>query len=138
IFFDAGGTLFRPYPSVGEGYARTAKKHGVEGTPEDIEQRFHDAWLARNGLASVAAATDERIERDWWHQLVMDVFAPTSRFDNFEAFFDELYDVFATAACWRLFDDALPILEALKARRYRLGMISNWDHRLFSILEGLG
>ena len=30
IFFDAGGTLFRPYPSVGAVYAKVAAKHGVQ------------------------------------------------------------------------------------------------------------
>ena len=30
IFFDAGGTLFRPYPSVGAVYAQTAAKHGAQ------------------------------------------------------------------------------------------------------------
>jgi len=41
---------------------------------------------------------------------------PVSRFDDFEAFFTELHEVFATPECWRLFDDAVPILDALKVR----------------------
>ncbi len=46
--------------------------------------------------------------------------------------------MFARAECWRLFDDAVPVLTELKKRKYRLGIISNWDHRLFSIVKQLG
>lgn len=59
-------------------------------------------------------------------------------FRDFDAFFQELYDLFARAECWRLFDDTVPVLEELKAKGFRLGIISNWDHRLYSIVEQLG
>jgi putative hydrolase of the HAD superfamily len=137
IFFDAGGTLFRPWPSVGDVYARTALKHGVRADPAMVEKAFHEKWHLRNGLSSLGQ-TSEKKERDWWHAFVRDVFHNVDAFDNFDAFFADLYDLFAQAECWRLFDDALPALAALKARGHRLGIISNWDHRLFSIVEQLG
>jgi putative hydrolase of the HAD superfamily len=138
VFFDAGGTLFRPYPSVGEVYARTAARHGVTVEASAVEKAFHDQWHQRNGLTSLAAETSERIERDWWYALVRDVFGNLAEFRDFDAFFKELYDLFARAECWRLFDDSVPILETLKKSGYRLAIISNWDHRLFSIVEQLG
>ncbi len=138
IFFDAGGTLFRPYPSVGEIYARVALQHGVRVDPAQVEKTFHAQWHKRDGTASLSALTSEKIEREWWYALVRDVFGNLGEFDHFDAFFHELYDLFARAECWRLFEDTLPVLEELKRRRYRLGIISNWDHRLFSIVEQLG
>ena len=59
-------------------------------------------------------------------------------FHDFEAFFQELYDLFARAECWRLFDDTIPVLDRLKDKGIRLAIISNWDHRLFSIVKQLG
>ncbi len=138
IFFDAGGTLFRPYPSVGDIYARAAARHGVRVDAEHVEKTFHDKWHERNGMTSLAGLTSEKIERQWWHALVRDVFGNLGAFDNFDAFFQELYDLFARAECWRLFDDTVPVLQDLKANGFRLGIISNWDHRLFSIVEQLG
>jgi putative hydrolase of the HAD superfamily len=137
IFFDAGGTLFRPYPSVGEVYAQVARRHGAILDAGEIERRFQDAWHARNGLASLGAS-DDKIEREWWHRLVTEVFSGLVTFDDFEAFFAELYDVFARPGCWRLYEETVPVLDQLRRKNYRLGMISNWDHRLFSIVEGLG
>src|SRR5258708_2395066 len=138
VFFDAGGTLFRPYPSVGDIYARVAWGHGVDVEPADIESRFHDAWHARNGLVSLTSLTNEKIEREWWRELVKEVFLNIGTFKDFPAFFDELYDRFAQAECWRLFDDTRPLLDHLKNAGYRMGIISNWDHRLFSIVKELG
>ncbi len=38
-------------------------------------------------------------------------------------------------AAWRLFDDVLPTLAALKSRGLKLGLISNWDERLRPLLD---
>ncbi len=140
IFLDAGGTLFRPYPSVGAVYAATARKHGHRFCEaEDLEKRFHSAWHHTNGLASLRGKSTAKIERDWWHQLVKQVFAGEEKhFDDFEAFFEELFDVFARPEVWRLFDDTVPVLESLRQKGFRLAMVSNWDHRLESIVKGLG
>jgi putative hydrolase of the HAD superfamily len=138
VFFDAGGTLFRPYPSVGEVYAKVAARHGVRVNAELVEKTFHKKWHERNGLASLAGLTSEKIERDWWYALVRDVFGNLGEFEDFDGFFHELYDLFARAECWRLFDDTVPALDELKGKGLRLGIISNWDHRLFSIVEDLG
>src|SRR5882724_11425530 len=94
VFFDAGGTLFRPYPSVGDVYARTAARHGVRVNADHVEKTFHDKWHERNGMTSLAGLTSEKIERQWWYALVRDVFGNLGAFDNFDAFFQELYDLF--------------------------------------------
>src|SRR5882672_2616355 len=100
VFFDAGGTLFRPYPSVGAVYARTAARHGVEVNADDVEKAFHQKWHERNGMTSITGLSSEKVERDWWYKLVHDVFGNLGAFDNFDVFFQELYDLFARAECW--------------------------------------
>ena len=57
---------------------------------------------------------------------------------EFDASFEELYDRFACAEAWRLFPDAVPLLEELKKRGKIVGIVSNWDSRLFGICESLG
>jgi len=161
VFFDAGGTLFRPYPSVGAVYARVAAAHGVQVDADHVEKAFHEKWHERNGMTSLAGLASEKIEREWWYQMVRDVFSgnssssaasgrgcmdspPTAAgndgtpFHDFDGFFQELYDLFARAECWRLFEDTIPVLDLLKGKGLRLAVISNWDHRLFSIVDQLG
>ena len=52
-------------------------------------------------------------------------------------FFDELYERFARADTWRVFDDVKPTLKALRKRGIRLAVLSNWDERLRPLLEEL-
>lgn len=138
FFFDAGGTLFQPYPSVGEIYAEAASGYGLEADPQQLELIFHTAWERRDGLASLESPTGQKEEKDWWRSLVREVFSRFGKIENFDAFFEELYERFAGPEVWRLFPDTLPLLEELKKRGKILGIVSNWDSRLFGLCEGLG
>ncbi len=53
----------------------------------------------------------------------------------FDPWFEELYADFGSARAWAPFEDAVPALEALRARGLRLAVVSNWDSRLRNILE---
>lgn len=138
IFFDAGGTLFRPYPSVGEIYERVASKYGCKARAGELEKKFHDAWLKRDGLKALASHLSEKIERDWWRELVHEVFDEYALGGRFETFFEELYDVFARPSSWELFPDTLDVLKHLRKGKQKIGIVSNWDSRLFHLCEGLG
>lgn len=137
VFFDAGGTLFRPYPSVGHVYARTARKHGVAVTPAWVEGRFQDAWRRVNGLAGLKAK-NERTEKHWWGALVRRVFGGKFSPGRFHVYFEELYDLFAQPVTWRLFPETLPVLKNLKSQGFQTGVVSNWDSRLFKLCDDLG
>ena len=54
-----------------------------------------------------------------------------------KTFFPKLYERFAQARAWRVFDDVAPTLAALRERGLKLGVISNWDDRLRPLLESL-
>lgn len=138
VFFDAGGTLFRPFPSVGEIYSEVAKRHGLAVESSALEEIFHKEWVRRDGLAGLTNHSGGKVERKWWRDLVWEVFSSFGPIDDFEAFFEELYDRFARPESWRLFPDTLPVLQALKKRGKILGIVSNWDSRLFGLCEGLG
>ena len=137
VFFDAGGTLLHPYPSVGEIYATYAAKHGRQVQSDEVEARFRSAWLKRDGLTHLASHSSGKVERQWWYELVRDVFDSLTTFENFDSFFDELYDVFARAQHWKLYPGVMNLLRHLKAGRKKIGIISNWDSRLLGICEGL-
>lgn len=138
VFFDAGGTLLHPYPSVGEIYANVAQHYGCNVAALKLEMLFKQAWLRRDGLTTLHAHTNEKIERDWWRHLVFEVFTEAGGVERFEEFFTELYDVFARPEAWRLYPGTLEVLAELKSRGVRMGVISNWDSRLFAIFDGTG
>jgi len=57
--------------------------------------------------------------------------------ENFDTFFDELYDAFLSGKTWKIFDDVKETLETLKKKGLYLAIISNWDSRLIEICKGM-
>jgi putative hydrolase of the HAD superfamily len=138
VFFDAGGTLFHPYPSVGEIYAEVAGRYGCQVRPAEVEKNFREIWLAKDAMTSSKTHSNEKIEKEWWSQLVREVFSRLGEIPDFEGFFEELYHVFADPGVWRLYPGTVEVLNRLKEQRCRLGIVSNWDSRLFGLVSGLG
>lgn len=139
VFFDAAGTLLRVNGSVGETYARLAREHGKIVSVRDLEDGFRRCFAIAPPMAFPGAEADQipRLEKAWWHDVVRQVFAPLGPFPGFEAYFHTLYDFFAEPQAWQLYPEARQTLAALHARGYRLGVISNFDARLFGVLDGL-
>ncbi|HLN85001.1 MAG TPA: HAD-IA family hydrolase [Candidatus Limnocylindrales bacterium] len=140
VYFDAAGTLIKPARRVGESYAAIAEKYGKTVTPSDLFTRFRVCFDGAPRLAFPNAGDDQidRLERDWWRNLVANIFEPFGRFDNFDDYFAELFAYFAEPDAWALFPEVLDTLEALKQRGITLAVISNFDSRLVRILDGLG
>lgn len=129
ITFDVGGTLIQPWPSVGHVYAEVAARHGIHVSPELLNKNFAAAWKAKSDFSHT---------RSDWADLVEKTFVGLNEKAQTKIFFEELYDHFASATAWRVFDDVLPTLEMLRKTALRLSIISNWDERLRILLPKLG
>jgi len=138
VFFDAGGTLLHPYPSVGKIYGEVASRYGCHVEEGRIEKVFRKIWVSRDGLALLESHSNEKVEREWWKGVVREVFSHFGGVRDFEVFFGELYEVFGRPESWRLYPEVPEVLGVLKGRGKRLGIISNWDSRLFQLCTGLG
>ena len=57
--------------------------------------------------------------------------------DDFEKFFDEVYDRFRDSEGWVLFPKPCEVLTELKNRRVKLGVISNFDNRVYTVMDSL-
>jgi putative hydrolase of the HAD superfamily len=55
-----------------------------------------------------------------------------------DACFDDLWDHFARPDAWRLDEDALETLGALRGLGLRLAVVSNFDRRLVALIAALG
>jgi len=143
IFFDAAETLFHVKGSVAEIYLTHAVQHGFRQTPDSqalITQAFQRAF--RDAPPPVFSTTDpgrlKQCERLWWFDIVHNVFYRVGMFERFDDFFDRIFEVFEDAGSWSLFPEALSTLTSLKASGVELGIISNFDSRLFPVMRGLG
>jgi putative hydrolase of the HAD superfamily len=129
VTFDVGGTLIKPWPSVGEVYAQIAAKNGQHGiSPALLNERFAAVW---RGLENFHHGRDE------WAALVDRVFEGLTEQPPSASFFPELFEQFGGPGAWRIFDDVKPAIDALASLGINLAVISNWDERLQPLLERL-
>jgi len=139
LFVDATDTLLRVHGSVGRLYAAAARRHGFEAAAESIDRSFRAAI----GAAPPACFPGEdparlaQRERQWWHAVVVQTFAPLGPFARLEPFFDEVFEMFRTTAAWDLLPGARETLVALHAGGLRLGILSDMDARVIDVLEEL-
>jgi putative hydrolase of the HAD superfamily len=140
VFFDVGGTLIRPYPSVGDIYVKHARDFGFKGSSDDIDHQFGIEWKNTGGLESLGNKSGEVVEKMFWHDIVFDVFKAYGGIEDFETYFETIYEAFKSADNWKVFDDVLEsgILQKLKDKGIIIGVLSNWDSRLSSILVNVG
>ena len=140
VLFDVSGTLLRVEPSVGEVYATYARPFGFKGSGKELNRLFHKEWINSGGIESLGKKSGEQAERDFWKSLVFQVFEHSGGLENFEHYFEIIYEAFARKDHWHVFDDVIDsgILEKLKNSSITLGVVSNWDSRLHTILKGTG
>ncbi|MFO0773874.1 MAG: HAD-IA family hydrolase [Nitrospiraceae bacterium] len=143
VLFDAAETLFTLKRPVSEIYLETAVRHGFRPKP-DAEETLKAAF--RRAMADapppVFLVDDpkeiKRCERLWWFDVVHNVFYRVGMFERFDDFFDDVFQQFDGPSLWVLYPDTIATLQTLRARGMELGIVSNFDSRLFSVLRGLG
>jgi len=139
VLLDAVGTLIYPNPPVAEVYQNVAARFGSQLSRDQISQRFKHALATALPAADRSLSrpcTSEANEYERWRQIVAAVVNDVSSSASAEVF-ASLWQYFAEATSWRLFDDVAPIWQELKRRRYQLGVASNFDRRLRTVLAGL-
>jgi putative hydrolase of the HAD superfamily len=139
VFFDAGGTLIEPSSAVGAIYSRVAREFGFEGDPRILQQNFEQRQQPPLAFpAGTPEAALIELEKTWWLNFVRAVFDGLGPFPRFEEFFDEIFERFRGRELWRVYDDVAPTLTELKRRGLGLGVISNFDSRLYDVLRACG
>ena len=140
VFFDAADTLFRVKAGVGKTYWSVARKYGTNSTPEQIEKAFSEAFKSAPPMAFPGVVDPKEIkvlEKKWWYGVVKGVFSEIGMFEKFDDYFDELFETFRCKA-WELFPETKDVLTSLKGKGFLLGVISNFDSRIYDVCADLG
>jgi putative hydrolase of the HAD superfamily len=134
VLFDVDFTLALPGPELGpEGYRRLGERHGLELDPQRYDAARGDAVasLQRDPELvhddEVWVAFTERIVRGMGDADLDARAAAACAADIVQAW--ELHDKFT------LYEDALPVLEELRAHRIKLGLVSNGSRDLQEFVQ---
>ncbi len=131
VFFDAVGTLIHPAVPAPRKYAEVAARYGCQMPADEIRGRFLEAFREGERHDRVANwATSEEREIERWRRIV------AGTISDDEDCFRELYDHYALPEAWAVDADAAPVFAGLSARGLVIGLASNYDSRLESVVEG--
>lgn len=137
VFLDIGDTVMRPNPSWEHIYAIAFEEHGVEVELPKLRDALraayhHGGWGFEGGFeASEETSYRRTIEID------QAAIAELGLRPMPDSFFRRLSELFLFVSNWHVFPDALPALEALRARGLVVGAVSNWVWQLPELLHAL-
>lgn len=139
VFFDAGGTLLRPHPSQEEVTGAALADAGVAVGADALARavaRANGELFALHGRTPLRW-TNEAEVRALWMEYYRSLFGhlAIAADDRVGA---RVYERFARAESWALYDDVLPTLRELVMRSFVLGVVSDWGTSLVPILHAIG
>ena len=142
IFFDAVGTVFGVRDGVGAQYAKCADRAGVNASAAALDSAFYESFKAAGSSVFPLASIDmiPKLEFEWWRSVVFDTFnsvGVVNQFESFDGFFEDVFQYFATAEPWVVYPETIAVLESLQALGIPIGIVSNFDSRLYSVLRSL-
>jgi len=130
ILFDAADTLFTTRGSVGEIYGRVAREYGSTASTDEIQEAFIRQFRHSGPLSTAD-------EKTWWRNVVFRVFSEVGMIRDFNRFFEHVYDQFRDSRGWILYPETRDVLTDLKKLPLKLGVISNFDSRVYGVMKDL-
>ncbi|MBE9222762.1 HAD-IA family hydrolase [Cyanobacterium stanieri LEGE 03274] len=142
IFLDAVGTLFGVKNNVGWAYTQISQKYGVNYDSQLVNQAFYQSFQISSPLCFDTQSENliKSLEFDWWKKIAENTFQSLNlldQFTNFDDFFIELYQHFSTEKPWYIYNDVIFNLNLWQKQGINLAIISNFDTRIFSVLDSL-
>ncbi len=144
ILLDVGGTLIGPRGTFGQVYSDVFAGFGVRCGAEEFNEAIYATWDEMSRKIPTGADRYGHFdggENGYWLQFVQRAAElATGQMIGHRlavAVLERLHAYFGGVDAWKVFDDSLPALEALKRRGARLAVVSNWDSRLPDVLTNL-
>jgi putative hydrolase of the HAD superfamily len=144
VFFDAGDTLLRPYPSFAEIFATVCREEGHDVAPEtvaEVQGRLAPHLIDLeidddpDALPYAGSVMSPEASRGYWtylyKRLAGELGLDTERLPH------RLFERFSDSASYKLFDDVVDVLHELRSSGLRLGLISNFERWLEELLVEL-
>jgi len=140
VLFDAGNTLLTPAIPESQVLSDAAASLGVSIDAAVIEKHipamyeYYEVLFARDNSVW---ADDERAADIWMEMYVYlcelvgipEIGTQVARIG---------YETYKDPRSWTIFDDVMLTINALQSQQIAIGIISNWDSTLASIIQGLG
>ena len=138
MLFDAGETIVYPHPSFPELLSTVLRGEGHEVTPETIREALPvvvELFTKATEAGELWSTSPERSRRFWanlYRTLLSELGVPFT-----DSIGERLYTVFTDVSNYRVFPDAIPVLQKLRDAGLALGLISNFEDWLERLLDAV-
>ncbi len=142
VFFDAGFTLIRPYPSTPEICQQVCQRLNLHIHLDAVKEHMTEAqdYYYRQMRLNRHTWGSEQAISEFWISYYMNLLRPFIE-EHDEPRLYQLAQVinqeFDKHTSWEVYSDVFPTLEALRRHKYTLGVISDWGISLGPILRRL-
>ena len=129
VFLDAGMTLIHPMPEFHEGILHVLNENGHPFKLEDIKQHARAAInnLITQIMGGRRYAVSDEADREFWADVYEGLMRDLGLDGDARDVGVSIYDFYRQEHSFDLFEDTLPALQSLRARGFRLGVISNFS-----------
>lgn len=138
VFFDAGETLLSPHPSFHELFAGALAEQGRPVTPAQVKKTFESLAPTFAEVVDRMAispwSTSKQASLEFWGRLYATALADLGIPDPQGLLAGALYSKFTRYESYRLFDDSVPTLSAIRKAGLVVGLISNFEDWLEGML----
>ena len=136
VFIDVGNTLVYEKPSRFEIYAGAARRRGLEVEGAEMQRLMRRAHgELPSDLGGAYRYTDRWFER--YFERIFHEYLDLPR-RELPAVARELFGRFSEPDTFALFPGAIELLDRLRARGLKVGIVSNWSARLPQLMQTLG
>jgi putative hydrolase of the HAD superfamily len=141
VFLDVGGTLAYPHPSFHALIAQVCQAYGLPVTAEEAERVEPRVWglIAEREDRGRGFSINPERSQEFWHWVYRTFLKELGYPEAAETDLPRrLWETFTRLESYRLYDDALPALQALRQPGVLLAVISNWEEWLEQLMANLG
>ncbi|MCS7149604.1 MAG: HAD-IA family hydrolase [Caldimicrobium sp.] len=137
FFFDAEGTFLRFDPSLGDIYYKLLQPLGFEIDPEKVAGRLREAYEVIF-QEELKPPLNGDLCKEAWRRVFDRVLSDYKDHPLFEKAFERVYRFFSQPECVKVMPGFRSFISELKNSGFIRAVITNWDCRLYPILEGHG
>ncbi|KAK0042184.1 haloacid dehalogenase-like hydrolase domain-containing protein 3 [Biomphalaria pfeifferi] len=137
VTLDVTNTLIKVCGSPGRQYALIGHKHGVMADMNLLNELFYKYYKDHSKRFPNFGAQNMMPAYIWWSLLVKDCFRsadPTIGEETLSKIANDLYFHYTTPNAWEILPGAVSAIQDLRQYPVRIGVVSNWDHRLYKVL----
>ena len=137
LTFDVTNTLMKVRYTVGQQYAKVASQFSVKVNADDLDRAYRPIYMEQVRKRPNFGAETGITSEQWWAEVVHKSFQQVgvTEENTVAKISSKLYEDFKQASSWEVFPEVKEILTFLNKNGVCLGVISNMDERLITILQ---